>query len=155
MIQKENNKNMKNENTNSTIIENDLFNSSQQKKMPKNNLFIETDFKGNKKYKKNTNIKNNKKTNKKNKVENYNHNVNISEKNTKMLIQKYFEDKEKDSIKYKDNKNENTAKTYNYNEQGKILYSNNNLNLNKNSRLRNITSNLNFNIFSLRRENNT
>ena len=52
---------MKNENTNNAIIENDLFNSSQQKKMPKNNLFIETDFKGNKKYKKSTNITNNKK----------------------------------------------------------------------------------------------
>ncbi len=80
--------------------------------------------------------------------------MNISEKNTKMLNQKYFEDKEKDCIKYKD-ENDNTAKTYNYNEQDKILYSNNNLNLNKNSRLRNITSNLNFNIFSLRRENTT
>ena len=77
--------------------------------------------------------------------------MNISEKNTKILNQKYYEDKEKDCIKYKD-ENENTAKTYNYNEQDKILYSNNNLNLNKNSILRNITCNLNFNIFPLRRK---
>ena len=182
MIEKENNKNMKNENANSAIIENDLFNSSQQKKMPKNNkatnssnnlkininnncikkndkknLFIKTDFKGNKKYKKSTNLTKNKNTNKKNKIENDNHNVNNSDKNTKTLNQKYFEDKdkekEKDSLKY--NENENTAKTYNNNEQVEILYSNNNLNLNKNSSLRNITNNLNFNIFPFSRENTT
>ena len=37
MIEKENNKNLKHENTKSAIIDNDKFNSSQQKKMSKNN----------------------------------------------------------------------------------------------------------------------
>jgi hypothetical protein len=199
MIEKENNKNLKNENTKSAIIENDKFNSSQQKKMLRNNkgansshnlkvsvnssikkddkknLYIETDFKGNKKFKKNTSLVSNNKLNKneKNKISNYSHNIN-KDKNKKIINKNNYEDKgkdkEKDSQKYNDN--ENTAKTFNSNEQDRskqkdkdmdsnlmirsnLLCSSNNFKLNKNSSLGNITNNLNFNIFPLSRENTT
>jgi hypothetical protein len=199
MIEKENNKNLKNENTKSAIIENDKFNSSQQKKMLRNNkgansshnlkvsvnssikkddkknLYIETDFKGNKKFKKNTSLISNNKLNKneKNKISNYSHNIN-KDKNKKIINKNNYEDKgkdkEKDSQKYNDN--ENTAKTFNSNEQDRskqkdkdmdsnlmirsnLLCSSNNFKLNKNSSLGNITNNLNFNIFPLSRENTT
>jgi hypothetical protein len=199
MIEKENNKNLKNENTKSAIVENDKFNSSQQKKMLRNNkgansshnlkvsvnssikkddkknLYIETDFKGNKKFKKNTSLVSNNKLNKneKNKISNYSHNIN-KDKNKKIINKNNYEDKgkdkEKDSQKYNDN--ENTAKTFNSNEQDRskqkdkdmdsnlmirsnLLCSSNNFKLNKNSSLGNITNNLNFNIFPLSRENTT
>jgi len=192
MVEKEN-KNIKHENMKSAIIENDKFNSSQQKKMFKNskgtnsshnlkvsvnssikkddkkNLYIETDFKGNKKFKKNTSIISNNKL--KNRINNYSHNVN-KDKNKKIINQNNYEDKNKDKEKCTDN--ENTAKTFNSNDQDKsrqkdkdrdilnnlsikpnILYSNNNFKLSKNSSLGNITNNLNFNILPLSRENTT
>ena len=143
------------------------------KKDDKKNLYIETDFKGNKKFKKNTSVISNNKLNKneKNKINNYSHNIN-KDKNKKIIIQNNYEDKDKDKEKdiQKYNDIENTAKTYNSNEQDKsrqkdkdiynnlsiksnLLYYNNNFKLSKNSSLGNITNNLNFNIFPLSREN--
>ena len=186
MLEKDN-KNIENENINRDINEDDIeiLNSNKKQKIfnknnnnknsniiknEKKNLYIQTDFKGNKKYKKSNN-----KFSFNNKIYN---NEKFKSKNRINLIQNYYEEKEKDKNLGKQNENEeiNGVNNKSNEEKKKIeegIKNNGKLKekglesaykskiisnyckLYKNSSLSNITSNLNLNNFPLSRDRST